>query len=458
MFAEMWEILAQWSVADTKIAATASVAAMSCAVPGVWLVLRQHSMMGDALAHTALPGVVIAFLIAHALGQDEEGATALHGVLVLGAVVIGILTAVITELVQKLGRVDSGASLGVVFISFFAFGLFLLVLKADSVHIDPDCVLFGLLENVPWDQGVPRAAQINGGVLLINLTLMTLFYKELKISAFDPALATSQGVSASWLHYALVVATALTVVAAFETVGSILVIGLLIAPAATAFLLTNRLKTMIVLSLVIASACGVLGHALARAVPPVIFPRLGFERVEDVRTSGMVAVAAGLLFVGAWLFSPQHGLLRTLISRMRLAVRIAGDDLLGLLYRVEERKLEQAAREAPALVAERMGMGRVLTRLTVWNLMRLRMINRESEEYRLTDAGREQARSLVRAHRLWESYLQKHFALPDDHLHESAHRAEHYIDEVVSDQLASELDVPRRDPHGREIPGGGAGE
>ena len=164
MVTEMWDILAQWSVADTKIAFTAAVVAMSCAVPGVWLVLRQHSMMGDALAHTALPGVVIAFLVAHWLGQDEEGTAALHGVLVVGAVVVGILTAVVTELVQKLGRVESGTALGVVFISFFAFGLFLLVLKADSVHIDPDCVLFGLLENVPWERGIPRAALVNGGL------------------------------------------------------------------------------------------------------------------------------------------------------------------------------------------------------------------------------------------------------------------------------------------------------
>lgn len=454
MIGEMWDVLSQWNVADTKIAVVAAVVAMSCAVPGVWLVLRQHSMMGDALAHTALPGVVIAFLIAHGFGQAGEGVSALHGVLVLGAVVIGVLTAVVTELVQKLGRIESGTALGVVFISFFALGLFLLVRKADSVHIDPDCVLFGLLENAPWDPGIPGAARVNGGVLLVNLALMVLFYKELKISAFDPALASSQGIGAGWMHYGLMVATALTVVAAFETVGSILVIGLLIVPAATAYLLTNRLKAMIALSLIIAAGCGFLGHALARAVPPVIFPRLGFDRVEDVRTSGMVAVAAGLLFVGAWLFSPQHGLLRTLVSRSRLAVRIAGDDLLGLLYRVEERKLEQAARVAPALVAERMGMGAVLTRLTVWDLMRRRLIDHEADGYHLTGTGRDAARSLVRAHRLWESYLQKHFALPDDHLHAPAHRAEHYIDTAVSDQLASELDVPERDPHGREIPVG----
>lgn len=458
MIGELIHNLLEWNVGDTKIAVVASLVAMSCAVPGVWLVLRQHSMMGDALAHTALPGVVIAFLIAHWLGKDQGGPVALHGVLVVGAVVVGVLTAVVTELVQKLGRMESGTSLGVVFTSFFALGLFLLVWQANSVHIDPECVLFGMLEFVPWQQGIPREALINGGVLLVNLALMVLFYKELKISAFDPALATSQGIGAGWMHYGLMVATALTVVAAFETVGSILVIGLLIAPAATAYLLTNRLNVMILLSLVIAAGSGFLGHALAKTVPAVIFPRLGFDRVEDVRTSGMVAVAAGLLFVGAWLFSPQHGLLRTLVSRARLAVRIAGDDLLGLLYRVEERNLKQAARVAPALVAERMGLGVVLTRLTVWSLMRRRLINHETDGYHLTSAGRDAARTLVRAHRLWESYLQKHFALPDDHLHAPAHRVEHYIDASVSEQLSSELNVPAHDPHGREIPRDGREE
>jgi manganese/zinc/iron transport system permease protein len=218
-------------------------------------------------------------------------------------------------------------------------------------------------------------------------------------------------------------------------------------------LLTDRLRTMIVLSLVLAAASGALGHLFARTLPALIFPRLGFPDVEDVLTSGMVPVAAALLFVIAWLFAPRHGLIGTLLAQARLAVRIAGDDLLGLLYRIEERRLEETARLAPALVAQRLGLGRWLTRLTVWDLRRRALIRPDEHGYRLSEAGRAEALTLVRAHRLWESYLQKHFALPDDHLHAAAHRAEHYIDQRLGDELAAELDSPGRDPHGSVIPG-----
>jgi manganese/zinc/iron transport system permease protein len=163
-------------------------------------------------------------------------------------------------------------------------------------------------------------------------------------------------------------------------------------------------------------------------------------------------VAGALLFVAAWLFSPRHGLVGTWFSQARLAVRIAGDDLLGLLYRIEERGLEQTSLLAPGLVAQRLGLGRWLTGFTVWDLRRRRLVRPTDQGYHLTDAGRAHAVTLVRAHRLWESYLQKHFSLPEDHLHAAAHRAEHYIDRTLGEELAAELDSPGRDPHGSVIP------
>ncbi|MFO1094487.1 MAG: iron chelate uptake ABC transporter family permease subunit [Planctomycetaceae bacterium] len=383
---------------------------------------------------------------------ERLAAPAEHVALLVGAVVIGLLTAFITELVQKLGRVESGAALGVVFTSFFALGLFLLRLLADRAHIDPECFLFGQLENAIWDEGIPRAVWINGAVLMINLVVMLLCYKELLLSAFDPGLATAQGINAHVMHYGLMGATAMTVVAAFESVGSILVVGLLIIPAATAQLLTTRLRAMLVVSVLLAGVSGVLGHVLARTLPPVILPRLGFPGIEDVQTSGMVPVVAASLFVVAWLFSPRQGLLGTLIAQVRLTIRIAGDDLLGLLYRMEERQLTEASELAPSLVAQRLGLGRWLTWLSLRNLQRHRLLMLNGDGCQLTDRGRTKARSLVRSHRLWESYLLKHFALPSDHLHAAAHRAEHYIDAELRSELASELASPPRDPHGREIP------
>mgnify|MGYP002622308788 CR=1 FL=1 len=443
--------------ADVRIAGTAAVAAMSCALPGVWLVLRRHSMMGDALSHTALPGVVLAFLAVHGMESagwvdPVSGSAALHLVLFLGAVLLGVLTSLITEWVQKLGRVESGAALGVVFTWFFALGLLLLVLFADDVHIDPDCVLFGLLENVAWESGIPGAARVNGAALLINLVLMLLFYKELKVAAFDPSLATSLGINARVMHYALMAATAVTVVAAFETVGVILVIGLLIAPAAAASLLTRRLAPMIALSLVIAAAAGILGHLAARTLPALIFPRIGFPEVEDVQTSGMVAVVAALLFVAAWIFAPRHGLLGTAVAQVRINLEIAADDLLGLLYRLEERHQTETTALAPALVGQKRGLGKWLTYMVVGHLRRKQFVAANGDGLRLTSKGQRRARKLVRFHRLWESYLEKHFALPADHLHAPAHRVEHYIDEELGEELASELESPAEDPHGRAIP------
>ncbi|MBL8850730.1 MAG: metal ABC transporter permease [Planctomycetaceae bacterium] len=443
-------------VADIKIAATAAVAAMSCALPGTWLLLRRQSMMGDALSHTALPGIVIAMLAvegARAAGWiDRLAAPAQHLTMLAGAVAIGVLTAVVTELVQHLGRVEAGASLGVVFTWFFALGLFLLRLAADTAHIDPDCVLFGALENSIWDEGVPTAVWINGTVFAINLALMLLCFKELMLSAFDPGLANAQGINAHVMHYGLMAATAMTVVAAFESVGSILVVGLLIIPAATAQLLTTRLKTMLFLSVLVAGISGVSGHVLARTLPSLILPRFGLAGIEDVSTSGMVPVVAALLFVAAWLLSPRQGLIGTFVSQARLAIRIAGDDLLGLLYRMEERRIADAAGLAPALVAQRLGLGRWLTWLSLQNLRRSDMLTLDGDACRLTDRGRHKARSLVRSHRLWESYLQKHFALAEDHLHAPAHRAEHYIDDSLRSELESELASPTVDPHGSAIP------
>jgi Mn-dependent DtxR family transcriptional regulator len=242
-------------------------------------------------------------------------------------------------------------------------------------------------------------------------------------------------------------------------VGSILVVGLLIIPAATAMQLTTRLRTMLVLSLVVAAVSGVLGHIAARTLPPLILPRIGLPGIEDVQTSGMVAVVAGVLFVAAWLFSPRQGLIGTMISQARMSIRIAGDDLLGLLYRMEENRLAEATGLAPSLVAQRLGLGKWLTWLSLRSLRRQDLVGQDGETYQLTTTGRTKARTLVRSHRLWESYLQKHFALPQDHLHAPAHRVEHYIDEGLRTELATELQSPTVDPHGAEIPEtGGAKE
>ena len=459
MFTEFTDILAEWGSLDTWIVVTAALAAMACALPGAFLLIRRQSMMGDALSHTTLPGIVLAFLLAQWLRQSgwisaETYDTGRHAIMFVGALFVGILSAALTEWVQKLGKVESSAALGVVFTTMFAFGLLLIRLSADSVHIDPDCVLYGTIETVVMDTvgstGIPRAAVVSGLVLLINVGLVCFFFKELRVSAFDPSLATTLGINAQAMHYALMSVTAATLVSAFESVGSILVIAMLIAPAATAHLLTDRLGSMLGLSLGIAALSAALGHVLAITIPPIVFSRLGFDTVVDASTAGMMAVAAGLLFVGAMFLGPRYGILSRVVDQFRLGQTITAEDILGMLYRTEEQRAE---RELTMRTFARItGTGRFWTWLAVHRLVWARQLASAADGYRLTAAGRLRAEQLVRSHRLWESYMAKHFDLPSDHLHESAARVEHYLDPALLAKLEAELDAPALDPHGQAIP------
>jgi manganese/zinc/iron transport system permease protein len=457
-------LLDEWFLLDTWIVVTAALAAMGCAIPGTFLVLRRQSMMGDALTHTVLPGIVGAFIISHAMktsgwfaatgGEQPYAFDAItYTMMFVGAVAIGALTAVLSEWVQRQGRVESSAALGIVYTSLFAVGLLMIRLFADSVHIDPDCVLYGSVETV-WvtGDGVPRAALASGGALVLNTLLVVAFFKELRVSTFDPDLATSLGINSTAIHYGLMAITAVTAVAAFESVGNILVIAMLIVPPATAHLLTDRLWLLIVLSVTVAAASAWLGHAFALILPTLLLtpfadaPLLRSVNITslDASTAGMMATTSGLLFLLALLLGPRHGLVIRRLHRGFLAIRIAAEDLLGVIYRNQE----DPETVNPAILTDRS----LTRRLAVWWLRRRGLVTGSSTSPVLTSSGHASARQLVRAHRLWESYMAHHFKVPADHLHEMAHRVEHFLDPELRDQIAEELDGPQRDPHGREIP------
>jgi manganese/zinc/iron transport system permease protein len=298
----------EWFVLDTWIVVVGMLAAIACALLGNFLVLRKMSMMGDAISHAVLPGLAIAFLITGARASLT---------MFIGAAVVGVLTAVFTQWVSRFGKVDEGASMGIVFTTLFALGLLLIVQAADHVDLDASCVLYGAIELTPldvvwrptllgWVFEVPRAAIVLAGVCVVNLLFVVLFFKELRISSFDAELATTMGFSANVMHYLLMTLVAVTTVAAFEAVGSIIVIAMLIVPPATAHLLTDRLSVMVVLSVLIAALTAVLGHVAALVLPSW----LGFDPsiVETTSTSGMMAVMAGVIFAIVLLFSPSHGI------------------------------------------------------------------------------------------------------------------------------------------------------
>ena len=177
-----------WSELDTWIVITGVLICLACALPGAFLMLNRQSMLGDGISHAVLPGLAIAFLLTNS--RDILP-------MVVGAVIAGVLTAVLTQVVQRFGQVESGAALGVVFCGLFATGLILIRVASDKVDLDADCVLYGSIETAVVDVGsVPRVALISGGLLLVNALLTVIFYKELRLAAFDPALATTLGFNA----------------------------------------------------------------------------------------------------------------------------------------------------------------------------------------------------------------------------------------------------------------------
>ena len=462
MLSEIVDILNGWSSLDTWTVVTGALAAMACALPGTFLLLRRQSMMGDALSHTVLPGVVVAFVVsqlAQESGMISEGGydPFLKSVMFGAALVIGIGSAVTTEWIQRMGNVEGNAALGVVFTSFFALGLLLIRLIADSVHIDPDCVLYGNIETVYSDRvgewQIPRAVFGNAAVLGVNLALCVLFFKELRLVTFDTQLAMAMGIPSGVVHYGLMAVTAATLVIAFESVGSILVIGMLIVPAATASLLTDRLRTMLVLSLVVAGLSALVGHVGAITIPAVIFLRLGYPQVTDASTAGMMAVACGGFFAVAAVFAPRYGLISRWLNRRHVLQRVIDDDVLGFLYRFSERNGEQAGVASETLQLELKLEARQV-RDSLGRLLNGALLEKVGDStVRLTSDGRLRGASLVRSHRLWETYVATHFdGVDDQQLHRMASDAEHVIDAELRSQIDDELDQPKTDPHGQSIP------
>ncbi len=407
----------------------AVAAAVPCSVLGCYLVLRRNSLLGDAISHAVLPGVAVGFLLTHELGG--------FGVM-FGAMAVGLLTAALARAIEGLG-VTEDASLGVVFTALFAIGVIVLTNAASNVDLDPGCILYGQVEYAPLDTvailglDVPRPLVSLVPAGLATALFVGLLWKELKLATFDPALAAAIGLRPTLLHYLLMAMVAAVTVASFEAVGSVLVVAMLIVPAAAAQLWTERLGRMIAVSALIAATSAAAGYGLAV--------------VWDTSVAGMMAVTAGAIFATAVLFAPRHGLARRARRRVELALRIAAEDALAALYRDEEAEAGRGAARAVA------GIGGPRGWLSRVGLKRSGMIEAGPDgDWQLTEVGRTRARTLVRAHRLWESYLSEHFQLPADHLHDPAERVEHFLGPGLRNELDAALRRPAADPHGRAIP------
>src|SRR5688500_1592957 len=249
------------SQAEIEIQMIAVVVAAACAVPGVFLVLRRMAMMSDAISHVVLLGIVLSYFAT----QDITSPF-----LILGATLTGLLTVVLVELLNRTRLVKEDAAIGLVFPFLFSIAVILIARYAGDVHLDTDAVLLGELAFAPFNRvelfGIglaPKALVVMSVIFVVGLAFVTIFFKELKLATFDSSLASALGFAPAAIHYALMGLVSVTAVGAFDAVGSVLVVALMIAPPAAAYLMTYQLSKMIVLSCLFGVVSALSGYWLA---------------------------------------------------------------------------------------------------------------------------------------------------------------------------------------------------
>lgn len=395
-----------------------------CSVVGCFIVLRGMAFLADAIAHSMLAGVIGGYLIMKLLFGAEAN---LMGMLI-GAILAGIVTVALIGFVTRVSRIKQDTAIGIMYTGLFAAGAFVVSLKSvgELIHIDIYHFIVGSV-----------LAVSNAELWLIAivtsfvLSVVMLFYRSLQITSFDPVMAASIGVPVLAVDYLLTACTSLVVVSGVRVAGVILVVALIITPAATAYLLSDRLSRMIVIAAIIGAVGYWLGFAAA-----IVF---------GASPGSAIVVVMTLLFLTALFAAPRYGLMADWIRRANAVPQEIKEDVLGEIWRSKDRKMQ-----VKNLLAK-VTSPNMRIRNAIKLLVRQEYLEQTGNSISLTDKGTKEASRLVRAHRLWETYLTK-TGTPETEIHKKAHQLEHISDEATVDYLDDKLGHPLTDPHGSEIP------
>jgi len=364
--------------AQVEIQLIAVVVAAACAIPGVFLVLRRMALMSDAISHAILLGIVLGFFLTRDLASP---------LLVIMATIVGVITVSLVELLKKTKLVKEDAAIGLAFPVLFSIGVILISRYAGNVHLDTDSVLLGELAFAPFDRFIiggldlgPIAFFIMSGILLLNLLFVIVFYKELKLATFDPGLAAALGFMPTLIHYTLMTLVSITAVGAFDAVGSILVVALMIAPPATAYMLTDRLSLMIVLAVVFGGLSAISGYWVAHAL--------------DASIAGSIATMSGVLFGIIFMVAPDRGIISQIIRRNRQKWEFAETMLTIHLYQ-HENLPEAVTENKTEHMNKHMRWKPDFTNTVIHRSEQHKFIQKAGELLILTDKGRDLAKQAI---------------------------------------------------------------
>jgi ABC-type Mn2+/Zn2+ transport system permease subunit/Mn-dependent DtxR family transcriptional regulator len=404
---------------------------VTCGLLGSFIVVRKMALVGDALSHAVLPGVAIGFL--WNMSKDPVA-------IFIGATVAGLLGTVVVRLIKDTTRLKEDAALGLVLATFFGVGTCLLT----RIQRLPTGNKSGIDKFLFGQAAAMSAAdvQLMAIVTAVTIIVVAVLYKEFLVTSFDSQFAVVSGFPAGLIHYGLMLLLAFAVVIALQAVGVVLVSAMLITPAAAAYLLTDRMHRMLLLSSLFGLASGACGAFISFLGPS--FP-----------TGPFMVLSSSAVFVLAFVFGPRHGVVNRWWRARSRAARIGRENTLKSIYHVLEGRDFKGEGVSLRELAERRRETVEEAARQAENLRRHGMatLHEEGNSIFLTPAGSQLACNIVRNHRLWELYLTNAAHIAADHVHDDAEKIEHVLGDETVRQLERRLAYATKDPHGRIIPG-----
>lgn len=397
-----------------------SIVAMVAGVVGCLVVLRRMAFLGDALSHAMIAGVAGGYLVmklffgleAHALGM------------LLGSLIAAVTTVALISFVSRISRVKEDTAIGIMYTGIFALGVVAVSIFRHYIHIDLMHFIMGDILGVA-DTDLWVSAFVAAGVL----SVIILFFRHFQLATFDPIMAASIGLPVVLLDYLFTTCVSLVVVSAVSMVGVILVVGLLITPAATAYLLSDRLDKMMMLAALFGVTSVVGGLYLCVWL--------------DSAGGSAIMLFCTLQFLVVLTVSPKYGLLARWMRLRNLVPQQMVEDILTTVLR-------NGKPAPPDLIHKYAGDGKGLQK-ALRRMVQDSLLRHEGQNYSLTDKGKKEACTVLRAHRLWETYL-KSIGTPEKEVHATAHKLEHLDQNQTLAYLNKKLGSPKTDPHGKIIP------
>ncbi len=391
-----------------------------CGLLGCFIVLRNMSLIGDALSHAILPGIVVAFIL---FGYSTFA-------FFTGSVVAGIISAILITWLQRNIRVKNDAAIGIIFTFMFSLGIIGIswLSHHQGVHLDLKDFLFGNVLAV--DQ---TDVWLTLTMVFLVSAILIIFYRPLFVTSFQATLSNTLGINANFIHYLTMLLLSLSVVASLRSVGVILVVAMLITPASAALLISNRLPKVLLTSALLGMISAMTGLLLS----------ISF----DFPPGPSMAVVTTMIYLFIMLFAPQRGLVSKWRIKRSHEMRIVIEDILKILLKGTTEENNNIQRIGEKTVHSSKVLKQYLQKMRA-----LGLVNIVHDSISLTENGKIRADQLLRAHRLWEVYLVEELGLAKDQIHEEAEKFEHSLTDEEIREMDKSLGYPAHDPHGSPIP------